>query len=194
MNLWLRLLQLAIFSRRRPACGSLGPCRTPFRVLPTDLDLLRHVNNGKYLSLLDVARVDLMLRAGMAGELRRRKWYPVVTAETIQFYRSLELFDAFEVVTRVIGWDERSLFLEQRFLRAKRGGEEELVAEAIVRARFLAPGRSVPTAELIEAIGVPDDPPELPAWVHAWSDAQERLRADAQTSGWLPRANAKMRA
>ena len=70
----------------------LGPCVTPFRVLPTDRDVLMHVNNGVYLSMMDVARVDLMYRAGLMGKLATRRWYPVVVAESIQFRRSLELF------------------------------------------------------------------------------------------------------
>ena len=32
------------------------------RVLPNDLDLLWHMNNGRYLSLMDQGRVDLMVR------------------------------------------------------------------------------------------------------------------------------------
>jgi len=186
MNLWLRLLRLAIASSRRSGCDRLGPCRTPFRVLPTDLDLLGHMNNGKYLSLLDVARLDLMIRAGMAAEVKRRKWYPVVTAETIQFYRSLQPFERFEVVTRVLGWDERSIFLEQRFVRSP-GGTEEVIAEAIIRARMLArAGGSVPTAELMPVLGVPSESPALPSWVRTWADAQERLRAEARDSATRP--------
>lgn len=64
MNLILRLLALPLLSRRRSKTSPLGPCRTPFRVWPTDLDILRHVNNGVYLSLMDLARVDLLSRAG----------------------------------------------------------------------------------------------------------------------------------
>ena len=111
MNLFLRLIWLAVAGRFRRAVSALGPCRTPFRVWPSDLDVLRHVNNGVYFSLMDVARVDLIRRAGLFGKLRERGWYPVALAETIQFRRSLTLFQRFDIVTRVLGWDEMALLI-----------------------------------------------------------------------------------
>lgn len=174
MNLFLRLLWLRLAGRFRPSGGLLGPIRTPFRVLPTDLDVLRHVNNGVYLSLLDVARMDLIQRAGLVPELRRRGWFPVVTAESIGFRRPLRLFQRFEVETRVLGWDERSFYIEQRFLRP-----DELVASALVVGRFLRrAGGSVTPAEVGELAGLPGSP-ALPDWARRLGAQQERLRADA---------------
>jgi acyl-CoA thioesterase FadM len=92
------------------------------------LRLLRHVNNGIYFSMMDLARVDLMIRAGYAGKVKQQGWYPVVVAETIQFRRSLNLFQRFEIETRVLGWDDKAIVLEQQFIR---GGES--VAHALVR-------------------------------------------------------------
>ena len=40
----------------------LGLCLTPFRCWFTDLDVLRHMNNGKYFSIMDLARVDRILK------------------------------------------------------------------------------------------------------------------------------------
>ena len=91
MNLWLRLLSLFCFSWFRERCDILGPCLTPFRVLPSDLDVLGHMNNGKYLSLLDLARTDIMIRSGVLPQLIKRQWYPVLAAETIAFKSSLKL-------------------------------------------------------------------------------------------------------
>src|SRR5215218_2972154 len=164
MNLLFRLLWLALVGGKRASVPMLGPCRTPFRVMPTDLDVLRHMNNGVYLSLMDLARVDLMRRAGLLRHLRANGWYPVVAAETIQFRRSLRPFDRFDIVTRVLTWDERSFLIEQCF---ERGGE--VVARALVRAQFLRRGSGgVPPTELLAAAGLsaepaPSDVPETAA-------------------------------
>jgi acyl-CoA thioesterase FadM len=56
-----------------------------FRVWPTDLDIFNHMNNGKFLSLMDVSRFDVMLRSGSWKKFRKLNWYPVVVAETITF-------------------------------------------------------------------------------------------------------------
>ena len=174
MNLLLRLAILAIVGRFRSRVPILGPCRTPFRVLPTDLDVLRHVNNGVYFSLMDLARVDLMRRSGLFGQLMKRGWYPVVMAETIQFRRSLKLFERFTIVTRVLTWDEKGILLEQRF---ERGGET--VARAILRSRFLSrAGGSVPTADLL-ALG---DVPLAPA---PTLELAEDARWNADNASWI---------
>ncbi len=194
MNLYARLLWLALVARRRPPCGLLGPCRTPFRVWPTDLDLLRHVNNGVYLSVLDVARVDLMIRAGLMPELRARGWYPVVAEQTIQYRRSLTLGQRFAVVTRVVGWDDAAVLVEQTFVRdpARAAGEgaepapDDVLATAVVRARFLArarpgaPGGPLPPEAVLALAGHDAPAPAAPAWVARWAEDQTALRRAAR--------------
>jgi acyl-CoA thioesterase FadM len=165
MNLFLRLLLLLLTVRFRPRCDILGPTRKRFIVWPPDLDVLLHVNNGVYLSMLDVARVDLLLRSGAAKRLSQRGFYPVVAAETIRFRRSLQLFQAFEVETTVLGWDEKAVIIQHHFLR-----QGELIADAVVRARFLKrKGGTVSSQELLEVLGRTGPSPELPAWIEAWN-------------------------
>jgi YbgC/YbaW family acyl-CoA thioester hydrolase len=137
-------------------------------VLPTDLDVLRHVNNGVYLSMMDLARVDLMMRAGLARKLRQRGWYPVVVAQTIRFRRSLTLFQAFTIETRVLGWDEKAFVLEQRF---ERGAEP--VANALVRARFLATGgERISPQDVLALVGESSSSPALADEVARWNAEQ----------------------
>ncbi len=176
MNLFLRLLWLKLAGRLRPRAGLLGPVRTPFRVLPTDLDVLRHMNNGVYLSLLDLARMDLLLRAGLARPLKERGWFPVVTAESIGFGRSLQLFQRFEVETRVLGWDDIAFYIHQRFLR-----NDTTIAGALVVGRFLRrEGGSVPAPD-VAAVGGLAESPALPDWATRLGADQDRLRTDAVT-------------
>jgi acyl-CoA thioesterase FadM len=172
MNKLFRLLWLMLAGRHRAAVSPLGPCRTPFRVWPTDLDLLWHVNNGVYFSIMDLARIDLMIRAGMAAKIRARGWYPVVVAETIQFRRSLNPFQRFEIETRVLGWDEKAIVLEQQFYRG-----EEAVAHALVRARFLSRrGGTVAPTQLIEVFGLPPQSPFMGEYAIRWNEAQGEWR------------------
>lgn len=168
MNHFLRLIWTALFSRFRSKVSVFGPCLTPYRCLPQDLDVLRHMNNGVYLSLMDLARVDLMTRAGISGKISAQGWYPVVVAQSIRYRKSLELFDRFEIETTVLGWDEKAFLLQQRFLRG-----EECIAEAVVRARFLKKTRgSVLPEEILALAGVTSPSPELPGWVKDWNENQ----------------------
>jgi acyl-CoA thioesterase FadM len=168
VSLFLRLLFTALVARFRARASVLGPCRTPFRVWPWDIDVLLHVNNGVYLSLLDVARVDLLFRCRAIGVLRAHGLYPVVAAQTIRYRRSLRLLQRFDVETRVLGWDERALLLRHDFVRGDDG-----VAEATVRWRFLKRGGGKPTTrEVLELLGVNAESPVLPASVAAWNELQ----------------------
>ena len=170
MNLWFRLLWLLIASPLRTALSPYGPCRTSFRVWPTDLDVLRHVNNGVYLSMMDLGRVDLMTRAGLARRLRQRGWYPVVVAQTIRFRRSLTLLQRFEIETRVVGWDDKAFVLEQRFERGT-----ETVADAFVRARFLSKtGERIAPRDVLALVGEGEQSPEMPEPIARWNADQAR--------------------
>jgi acyl-CoA thioesterase FadM len=166
VNLLCRLLWLFLSWRSRSACDALGPCSTPFRVLPSDLDLLRHVNNGVYFSLLDLGRMDLMLRSGAYALFRARGWYPVVAAETMRFRRSLRLLQRFTIETSVVGWDEQAFLIEQKFVRGA-----EVVAEAIVRARLLKrAGGTVSTEEALQLLAKATSSPPLVPWLSLWNE------------------------
>lgn len=145
----------------------IGPCDTNMRVWPTDLDVFMHVNNGVYLTLMDLGRTDMMLRSGMFGPIRQQGWYPVVAAQTIRFRRSLRLFERFVITTRVVGWDDKSIFLEQIFTRG-----DERIAHAAVEARFLSQrGGGVTPAELLAVIGHHEVSPAIPPWILAWKQS-----------------------
>ena len=169
MNLTFRLLLLTLRVRLSPRrrLSLWDESRTPFRVTLTDLDPLRHVNNGKYLSLLDLGRFELMLRSGAWRTFGEHWWYPVVAAQTITYKRSLTLGQRFELRSRVLGVDERAVYMEQTFVR-----HGDVVARAVVQARFLRrTGGTVQPDELLAAVGGSPRDLTLPGWVTAWADA-----------------------
>ena len=65
MNLYLRLLFLLLGIWRLPPRGLLEASRAVFRVLPNDCDMNLHMNNGRYLSFMDLGRVHLMAQSGL---------------------------------------------------------------------------------------------------------------------------------
>ena len=166
MNLWFRLVWALLSWRSRGPLPWQQMGSRPFRVWPTDLDIFNHMNNGKFLSLLDLGRFDLLLRSGLWQKLRKRNWYPVVVAETITFRKSLSPWLLFDLESKVIGWDEHSIYVEQRFVV-----KGEIYAQAFVRIRFLVNPRGIVTpAQLIEMLGGwQGTVPVLPEWIKNWS-------------------------
>lgn len=169
MNLFFRLLYILLFSRFRSSVDIMEECATPFRVWFTDLDVLRHMNNGVYFSLQDLARMDYMARAQAADKIAAQGWYPVVASETIRFRRSLKLFQKFELRTRLISWDEKYLYLEHKF--TSRG---EVIAVGMIRARFLSKaGGAVSPQDLLKALGLSLQPPVFPDHLLSWISADQ---------------------
>ncbi len=165
MNLWLRLLRVRLAAARGQRTSLWDTVVTPFRVAPTDLDTVGHMNNGRYLTLLDLGRLDLMVRSGFWHRCRELRWFPVVAGQTITYWKDLTLGQSFEIRTKVAGVDERWVYLEQTFTR----GEVEH-ARALIRACFVARGRGrVPTAELAEELGGLPDDLTVPDWVRSWT-------------------------
>ena len=151
MNLYMRLIWMLLkrFFVSKPL-GIFDVCKTDFIVNPLDLDVNFHMNNGRYLSIMDLGRVDLMIRAGVFARLVKNGYYPVVVSESIRFKKSLELFDKFEVFTQTESWDEKNFFMQQKFIC-----NGEVVAEGYIKARFKQRGRkgSVPTTEIFKIGG-----------------------------------------
>lgn len=145
---FLRLAKVLYRPRSRQATDALQGSEVCFRVWPNDLDLNLHMNNSRYLALMDLGRYDLTRCVGLLAACKRNKWFPVVSQVQVQFRKSLTPFQRFSLHTRVVAWDEKRFWLEQRFMRG-----EEVVAQATVRAVFLSKQGSVPTARVLEAIG-----------------------------------------
>lgn len=168
MNVWWRtlltILRAKVLLHRRGAMAPRSIGRIRLRTMPTDIDLLMHMNNGRYASLFDLGRFDLLIRTGLWDAMDARGWYAVVATETISFRKSLQLWQRFDVESRLYGDDDKAVYLMHRAVV-----DGEVYAEMIVRARFLRrSGGVVGNEELFAALGRPDEMPALPAWIAAW--------------------------
>lgn len=168
MNLYLRILWLLLrlpFVRRREV---LAPSRLPLRVWPNDCDLNFHMNNGRYLTLMDLGRTHLVAQTGLLRVVIKRRWAPVLAAAEINFIRALPPFARFELVTRVLTWDDKYFYIEQRF---ERNGT--LHAAAFVRGVFLRGRTRIPTAQVVAALDPDLKAPPMPPALRHWKDMGE---------------------
>lgn len=167
MNLYLRLIFFRLLSRRRSRLEMWDTAVTPFRVTPSDLDLLGHVNNSKYLAIMDLARIDLMMRSGWWDRFNRKGWFPVVAGQTITYRKSLKLGQRFQVESRIVGMDDRWFYVQQVFR-----SNSAVYAHAMVRARFLKKsGGSVEHDEMGLFLGGFPDWLDVPEWIGLWTAA-----------------------
>ncbi|KAB2913346.1 MAG: thioesterase [Hyphomicrobiaceae bacterium] len=165
MNLWVRLFWLLIaVAWRRKLDPRHEASSLTFRVLPSDLDPNLHMNNGRYLTIMDLGRLDLMLRSGLWRPLWNNGWAPMVGSVVIRFRRELRLFERFTLQTRIAAWSDTTAVLEQTFFLTDGPKEGPMAARALVKAGFYdRKDRSFVTIRrLIAELGLPAEETESP--------------------------------
>ncbi len=179
MNLLFRMIKVFIasfFRAKLPTIFSVS--KLHFLVWPNDLDTNLHMNNGRYLTIMDLGRFDLVLRNGLMKFMLRHKSVPVLAAATIRYRLSLEPFQKYRLESSVICWDKKWVYMEQRFII--KGGSKDGVVAAIglVKGGFLNKKKKemVPTSEILDELTFEKDFPAFPPHIKSWSEAEDKLR------------------
>lgn len=133
---------------------------------PWDLDFWFELNNGRTLTLYDLGRVPMAMRTGLLAQMRKHRWGITVAGNTLRYRRRVRAFDRLEMVSRCIGWDARFFYMEQSMWRAG-----ECTSHMLLRAAVTSKSGMVPPADVLAAMGQPQESPPLPGWVRAWISA-----------------------
>lgn len=145
----------------------LAEVRLPMRAWPVDVDVYLHVNNGRYLTLMDFGRFQHAMRTGLMGVMLRNRWQPILGSASMHYRREIRAFQRFDLVTALRAWDEKWFYIEQRFER-----DGEVHASGFVRGVMKQGRKTVPPADLLRAVGIDrPSPPPSPA-LAAWMDAE----------------------
>lgn len=167
---WLRLARVGFRLISGPKVDLLATTRVDLRVWPNDLDLNLHVNNGRYLALADIGRIDWFVRTGVLEVARTQKAFPVIGDAIAKFRRDLKLFQAFEIRTRLIGWDRKWGFLEHRFVR-----DDRVIGVVAIRGVFKGPKGPVDPELLLAGLAHRTSSPELLEWASRFNQCGELL-------------------
>ncbi|WP_150460900.1 thioesterase family protein [Nesterenkonia ebinurensis] len=145
MHVIFRTLLILLKARRRPRTSPWEAAEITLRALPTDVDILMHINNGQYFSLFDLGRYDMMARSGLWEGAKKRGWHPVVQAEQITFRKSVNFWTKFQIYTKLIGVDERCFYIEHRVVV-----DGEIYVRGYVAGRLIGANGPVTIPEILE--------------------------------------------
>lgn len=173
MNLIFRLLLVLAGAGRRGRLNIEDTARVRTIALPNDLDFNMHVNNGRYLSLMDLGRIDFIVRAGLLRTLVKNRWSPVIGGTIVRYRFSLRAFDKFDIVTRVIGWDDKWFYFDQR-LETEAGP----AAIALAKALFREKSGTVSPARVLSAVGINRPSSALDKTLTQWLSADAMLHEE----------------
>ncbi|WP_112663781.1 acyl-CoA thioesterase [Microvirga flavescens] len=179
MNLWLRVLHLFIASLFRPRLDPVSDVsRLGFRVWPHDLDTSLHMNNGRYWTLMDLGRADIMIRSGLWRKILKHGWVPVVSAGQIRFRRELKLFQPFTLETRIVSWADSWVMMEHRLVTVAKDGSPIVSATALVRVGLYdRKAKSFVSVERMFAdLGIQAHQPQPGAEITAFLAAEEAMK------------------
>jgi acyl-CoA thioesterase FadM len=165
VNLLLRVIWILLTASWRGRLKPLDESLVHLIVLPNDLDIHIHMNNGRFLSVMDLGRLDLMARCGLGKLALQQRWIPMVGAATIRYRRPLKLWQRFTLKTNIVFWDDKWFYLTQSF-----ESKGELVATARIKGLLRSQqGNITPHAALI-ALGYSELPsPPPPADLEHWN-------------------------
>jgi acyl-CoA thioesterase FadM len=163
---FLRMTLILRSEARKPPLGIFDTHARSMLCTPLDADMFWEMNNGRILTFYDLGRFGLAQRIGLIGTLRERGWGLVVAGSSVRYRARIRPFQRFELRTRLVGWDERFLYLEQAMWRG-----DTACNHALLRTGVTEKGRLVPTERVAEAMNVPATSPPLPDWVRGWMDA-----------------------
>ena len=152
--------------RRAEPVGLTDPHISHHICWPWDLDFWFELNNGRTLTLYDLGRIPLAMRTGLIPVLKRERWGLTVAGNTMRYRRRVRAFHRVEMVSRMIGWDERFFYMEQSMWKAG-----ECTSHMLIRSAVTSANGMVPPADVLAAAARPGASPELPDWVKAWIDA-----------------------
>ena len=156
--------------RNDPPLTLFSPHVSQHYCLPWDIDLWMELNNGRTLTLFDLGRIPLARRTNLMDVLRAEKWGLTMAGAVVRYRRRIRAFEKVEMRSKLVGWDDRFMYLEQSMW--KKNGE--CANHVAYRAAVTSKDGIVPTADLLAAMGRDDTSPVLPPWIAAWLDAEDK--------------------
>jgi acyl-CoA thioesterase FadM len=172
MNLYIRLLLTWLRARLKPAIGLGDTIELHLRVLPNDVDIIGHMNNGRYMTIIDLALIEYFTRCGAMKLMVRKGWRPMLGGSMISFRRGLKPFRRYTVRFTVSCWDERWSYMRFEFVR-----DGNVMAVGHAKGAVVGVEGIVDTAEMHAALGIAEGSPRVPPSIAAWIEADRMMRA-----------------
>jgi acyl-CoA thioesterase FadM len=172
LNLYFRLLLTLLRALRAPRVRPGDTVELRLRVLPTDLDLNGHMNNGRYLTLVDLGLLTVFIRSGFARLCLSKGWRPMGGGSVVYFRRALTLFQAYTLRFTIVAWDEFWNYARFEFVR-----DDQVCATGFVKGAAHSRAGLVRNAEIYPALGYPQPSPPLPEDLQAWIATDRQLGA-----------------
>lgn len=166
MNLYLRLIWTLLRAWRMPKITVGDTLERDFTVLPNDLDLNGHMNNGRYLTIIDLMLLEYFVRTGFATVMLKNGWRPMAGGSFITYRRGLQPFASYRLRFKLEASAEVWNFMRFEFACAGKLSAAGYMKGAAVSKQGLVPN-SVAYALMDREIPTMAVPPAVQHWLDA---------------------------
>lgn len=171
MNLYFRLILTLFRAWRLPKLAMDEMFDREFRVLPNDIDVNLHMNNGRYLTMADLMTVEFFVRTGFLRALFKQKWKPVAGGTIVMFRRQLKFGQKYRIRYRWTGCDDHWHYFLFEFLSA----EGTLCAKGYSKGAMVSDKGLVPIEQSFDVLGSNRQDIPLPEAVINWKESEKNL-------------------
>ncbi|ETW04691.1 hypothetical protein H310_03850 [Aphanomyces invadans] len=163
--------------------GVIKPHVWKTRVGLLDMDLNVHLNNASYLYNMELARWHLSGLNGMLHHCFSKRWMLLVGSQSIRYRHSIAPFQAYEIHSDIVHWDDQWFYFIHRFVCPTTG---KLFAEGLTRGMVKDSNRQ--TIKFIDVtkqlgLGTPASKP-MPDVVKTFLEWDAATKAS--TAAWNP--------
>lgn len=129
------------------------------------------MNNARYLRELDFARFHFYALTDLYKKIRQRGGGAVQGASSIRYRRTIPIFHPYKIVTKLVWWDEKAIYLEQKFIT---------LTDGFVRAIALSK-QCITSCNVVDILKEynaerPPMPEELDLWLQSIESSSQKLR------------------
>ena len=159
---YLRLIKVVIQSQFKPKMEFYSEKYDEINltVLPNDIDPFMELNNGRYVTLLDLGRFAYGGRIKMGTFLKKNNWSLTFVGTYNEYRYRLKLFRKFQLKSKIIGYDEKWFYF---FQKAERNGKTHMAS--VVKFAFTSKNGLVLPSKVIPKMDLIYNPNELPKWI-----------------------------
>lgn len=117
MNLYLRLIWAIFRAWRMPRIVPGDTITRTLRVWPNDIDINGHMNNGRYLTLIDLMIIEYFVRSGFAQAMLSSGWRPMSGGSFVTYRKGLKPFERYQLSFQLDCADEFWNYMRFEFRR-----------------------------------------------------------------------------
>jgi acyl-CoA thioesterase FadM len=176
MNLWIRLLWAVLRSWRQPRIQPGDTIERRLRVWPGDIDINGHMNNGRYLTIIDLMLVEYFVRSGFARVMFKAGWRPMSGGAVITYRKGLSPAQRYRLRFTLAGADEVWNFMRFEFLR----DDGTLCAAGYMKGAAVGRSGLVPNVQSYARMGLAFERRPVPEAVQHWMAAEQSVMTSAQ--------------